>query len=759
MSTGATWTLSIPGLGNVGVYTNEYRYAGGFAIVGFGEASQDFAVTPLTAPDTLALSLQLTDQNGTPRTYYLNTWRIQDSGPSNNPGMTLWSYLFGFESESIGSEQTLKLVNLGSGNIALLSTAPGTAGQYLGGASGGWYPGQFSLGSGSFILTSSVTAFQVGGPQLSILAITGSGYRLDLAGESLAGLDLSGANMQQCNLYHADLSGITGLSRADFTGATLALANLAGLSLSGPIWENTDFTGTDLSTIAPSPDANLRGATLTGASLSGVTLTGADLFRARLGYADLRDATLRGANLAGAVLDGARLAGCDLSSANLTSVDLSGIDLSTVKLEGAILDNANMQNCNLSHGSLVKASLSGANLQSSTIIGLTIGDNDLTGTNFSGLDLTLINAQNFQNSTDPTQPTNLTGATLPFSLIGANWSCLTLTSATIDDMPATIDSLNAANLTWTANSQTGAGGANFGGLTLTGPVFTGATLDGTNFAGATLTGANFETAQMPNVDFGKANLSQSTFQGALMPNAHFSRAILSGVSFVGAALGGERQDEAADFSEAFLETCNFDYANVFAASFADASFGNGNSFTSGTNLSQADFSNAYMSAVVLSSANLQGAKFDGAYMVQADLSGANLSPAETGAAAASLTNAFLQAAVLTNTNLAGADLTGALITDTSGSVRVQYYYKGVLMPEQQVDYPAGTFPDPQSAFNDATTCPNGLTYLTNLQDGKSLATMITVTDPPTSWRQQTQSAAADQSHVLIKVARRLSRQN
>jgi len=150
-----------------------------------------------------------------------------------------------------------------------------------------------------------------------------------------------------------------------------------------------------------------------------------------------------------------------------------------------------------------------------------------------------------------------------------------------------------------------------------------------------------------------------------------------------------------------------------------------------------------MSAVALSSANLQGAKFDGAYMVQADLKGANLSPAETGAVAASLTNAFLQAALLTNTNLDGADLTGALITDTSGSVRVQFYYTRVLMPEQQVDYPAGAFPDPQTAFNDSTTCPNGLTYLANRQNGNSLATMMTVPDPPTSWRQQTQGEAPD----------------
>src|SRR5258708_1789818 len=125
MSTGASWTLSISEVGDVAVYhyNSGYRWAGGIELVGFGEGSWHFAVTPL-APGTLALSCQLTDENGVTTTFYLNTDGILSppqpgSGPLHNPGMVLWAASPPYASDSIGSSQTLKLVNLGGGNIAL----------------------------------------------------------------------------------------------------------------------------------------------------------------------------------------------------------------------------------------------------------------------------------------------------------------------------------------------------------------------------------------------------------------------------------------------------------------------------------------------------------------------------------------------------------------------------------------------------------------------------------------------------------------
>ena len=117
MSTVANWWFSQSGIGIVGIYTDQYGYAGGLALAGFGDTYQTFAVTNLGGGN-IALSVVLQDEaDGNNYTLYLN-WHYQVSNdPSHNPGMLLWN---GFEdppygSNSIGSEQTFLLVNLATG--------------------------------------------------------------------------------------------------------------------------------------------------------------------------------------------------------------------------------------------------------------------------------------------------------------------------------------------------------------------------------------------------------------------------------------------------------------------------------------------------------------------------------------------------------------------------------------------------------------------------------------------------------------------
>jgi len=61
----------------------------------------------------------------------------------------------------------------------------------------GWYPEQWSMGTGSFYATSSPSAFQLHGDLLPILVITNSGYQLNLSGQSLAGMDLAGQSIRR----------------------------------------------------------------------------------------------------------------------------------------------------------------------------------------------------------------------------------------------------------------------------------------------------------------------------------------------------------------------------------------------------------------------------------------------------------------------------------------------------------------------------------------------------------------------------------
>ena len=106
------------------------------------------------------------------------------------------------------------------------------------------------------------------------------GFRADLRGATLYGLNLNGADLYGADLIMADLR-VAYLIKADLREATLRGANLSG--------------------------ADLREADLSGADLYGVDLNGANLRGANLSGADLREANLSGANLYGADLYGANL--------------------------------------------------------------------------------------------------------------------------------------------------------------------------------------------------------------------------------------------------------------------------------------------------------------------------------------------------------------------------------------------------------------------------------------------------------------------
>ena len=203
-------------------------------------------------------------------------------------------------------------------------------------------------------------------------------------------------------------------------------------------------------------------------------------------------------------------------------------------------------------------------------------------------------------------------------------------------------------------------------------------------------------------------------------------------TFVGAALGGVAGTKAATLSLTFVTSCDFTDANLFGVDFDGATlFGGGNKLSGGANLQQINFAGTYMVGADLSGAALGGANFDNACMVGVNLTNANLSAVE-GALASSLTSAFLQGAQFTGANLAGANLQLANITDAAGSLQVQFSYEGVLTQPLPQSYGAEPLPTAQ-AFSDDTICPNELTYVENVGQGLSIAQMMTVPNPPTSW--------------------------
>jgi uncharacterized protein YjbI with pentapeptide repeats len=382
---------------------------------------------------------------------------------------------------------------------------------------------------------------------------------------------------------------------------------------------------------------------------------------------------------------------CDLGQANLAGADLTGTDLAQP-------------------ASVAGANLSGASLRGATTAGVDLTGANLAATDFTGCDLTTTTFSSpFLRATDPNAPTVFAQCTLPYTVIGLDWSCLDLTGTTIVGLPTDLTGLVA------------------NGVRLPGGAFEGFVLDGANFRGATLDNAVFTKARLRN---------RPQFDGARLLGAVFTEAVLEQASFTGSTMGGVVKTEAAVFSFAFISNCVFTGANMYGVVFAGATLLSGNALTGTTSMEQADFSNCYLPGADFTGADLKGVKFDGAFMVQCVLTSADLSPAEQGAIPASLTSACLQAASLDGTKLDGADLAGAVITDSRGQIQQQYYDEnGKLTPLTPMNYPAGKFPAP-SSFNDKTICPNGATYGTNAMNGLTIAQMMALQpplEPPTRW--------------------------
>ncbi|GEM_PF-3877253 len=158
------------------------------------------------------------------------------------------------------------------------------------------------------------------------------------------GLDLSGANLRQaqlwrCNLTGADLweshlegayLGLCNLERADLGKGNLAGADMWEAHLSGAYLRGANLAGVHL------PRAKLVGAFLEGANLSGADLKDADLSGAVLAGANLEQA-----NLVGAKLHAADVKGANFKRAHLESAHLEGVDLRPVaSLDGIFLEDA-----------------------------------------------------------------------------------------------------------------------------------------------------------------------------------------------------------------------------------------------------------------------------------------------------------------------------------------------------------------------------------------------------------------------------------
>jgi len=309
------------------------------------------------------------------------------------------------------------------------------------------------------------------------------------AGESLAELDftradLSGLNLVQADLRRALMEGAdlsrTKVTQADLTGAVLAHTTLRETRFDGSLLERTNL-GSALVEGASFAGTNLRGAILArsklrSASFHGADLTGADWLEAELGAVDFEAALLgettflpiikvelprpgkRPAPPTPRDLTRCRFARAKLRKSNFLQSLLSGVDFTEADLElvtflsvvagGASFRGACMRKfhavmgCSFEGACFEGADLSGAFLRGSNLRGASFVGARLDGADLSECDLTGANLSGVQAKEMLLIRADLTGA----SLQGSNLMEAMLQKSTLHGADLSKANLFAANL-------------------------------------------------------------------------------------------------------------------------------------------------------------------------------------------------------------------------------------------------------------------------------------------------------------------------
>lgn len=400
-----------------------------------------------------------------------------------------------------------------------------------------------------------------------------------------------------------------GMLAATVTLAPAAGAGGAGTSLQAPtascppsrVPGGLDYHGLAL------VKCNFNRLNLSGANFNGATLTAVAFVRSNLAGADFSGATFVDSgnpafpndfsfsNLTRAKFVGARFKGLTyLTYATLTSADFSNTDLSqgnAVFGETLVFDAAASTRLNFSGATLncefvpqwAAIDLSrtkGLAACAAQLAGFNFSNAMLAGADLSGIDLT---------------KTQWKGA----QLSGTNFQSATLDGAT---------GMNGAALT-----------------VLKGALFNQASARYVDFSLGKLNGASFIGADLEGADFSNADLSAdpNTPNGTA---GHFDRASLKNVSLAGATLNSVTFSHASLFGTAVgapSGQCTLAKANCPPS--APATGGTCSCASArGANLTDADFSNAFLYGVDFSTkATLVNAtRFDGAILVGANFSNA-----------------------------------------------------------------------------------------------------------------------------------------
>lgn len=302
---------------------------------------------------------------------------------------------------------------------------------------------------------------------------------------------------------------ITALSAELCSYPSFASCQLSGADFGGQFLPNADFSGANLENANfQAPHEWLQPTSIAGAKFDYANLTGANLAGVGLTKVSFRNATLKGAQISGDI------GGVDFTGADLFGVISGGVTGVPAQLPQGWLVRAgrligpgvDLTSASLTNNDLFKADLTGVRSGGVTsrnnpqlpphwalVDGYLIGPGaDLTDANLTNIDLTQVSNGPFTGS--PKLPR---GWFLEKSYLFGPGS-------EIKDADLKDANLKTANLKGSHILRSNLFGANLGNTNLLGTVFSGSNVSNANFGGARLVRTNFTGTNMNGSDFTKA---------------------------------------------------------------------------------------------------------------------------------------------------------------------------------------------------------------------------------------------------------------
>lgn len=278
---------------------------------------------------------------------------------------------------------------------------------------------------------------------------------------SLAGVDLSGADLSQTNLQGVNLSKAS-LINAQLSGSIFDQANLNGADLMGAIADHGSFVG-----------AQLEGVQWVDGSCKGVNFSGANLSKASFNHSHGQHSLFVGANLSGIEWIAGNLEETDCSSANFSGAVLTQTKAKKGKFTEAIFTNAHWEEANLADADFSGANLERVDLSNASLHGAKFTKARLFGTNFN--ESTTCMGKNYSYHHH-----------IGIDFAGADLSCATLLAVNLSK-----SDFSAAILKNTKFDQSDLGGSNLQNALISNTSFVGCSLRDAN-----LTGTRFYFAHM-----------------------------------------------------------------------------------------------------------------------------------------------------------------------------------------------------------------------------------------------------------------------